>query len=318
MILPEFLYPSNQFMMIACLLLAYLLDYLYPFHSGFLLTIHPVHTSYVMARSLGKPYSSKARGVLTWFIVVITHLALYSIALYVAWNVSVYLWLLVASCIMKTSFSSRLLFDIVRKALRCVVSNDWDCARYWVQQIVRRNVYRLSERHVISAAIESLAESLVDGYTSPLFYVALLGPLGGLLQRIVNSLDSALGYKDPEYINVGWLSAKADTVMNFVPARLTALLMVVLSPTIGGDVKYSLNIWRKYRRATDSVNAGNPISAMAGALKVRLEKPQHYVVGEAVEELNENIMEKALKISLITSATWFLITLHLTILLTLL
>jgi len=305
--LPEFIYPSNPLIMMACVLLAHLLDYLYPFHSGLLLSIHPVHTSYIMARRLGKPYGSKVRGIIAWFITVVAHLALYTFILYVAWGISVYLWVITASYVMKTSFSLKLLLDVVRNALKCMSNDDWGCARYWVQQIVRRDVYKLDSEHVISAAIESLAESLVDGYISPLFYVVLLGPVGGLLQRIINTMDSALGYKDPEYVDVGWLSAKADTVMNFIPARLTALLIITISPVVGGSIKYSLRVWMKYRRATESVNAGNPISAMAGALRVRLEKPKYYVIGDALEGLSENTVVRALKISVLTSITWFLI-----------
>jgi len=308
MFIPEFLYPSNPLIIVICILLAHLLDYLYPYHSGFMLTIHPVHTSYVVARILGRPYSSRARGVIIWIAIVAIHITLYTFILYIAWNINIYLWIFIASYIMKTSFSLRLLLDIVKKALICVSSDDWSCARYWVQQIVRRDVYQIDNEHVISAAIESLAESLVDGYISPLFYTAILGPIGGLFQRIVNTLDSALGYKDPEYIDVGWFSAKMDTIINFIPARITALLIILSSPLTGSSIRYSLNIWRRYRRATESINAGNPISAMAGALRVKLEKIGIYTIGESIEKLDSIAMARGLKISIFAALIWLLIT----------
>ncbi|PUA33988.1 MAG: hypothetical protein B7O98_00825 [Zestosphaera tikiterensis] len=313
MILPDFIYPSNPLLMFASILLAHILDYLYPYHSGFMLFIHPVHTSYVMARKLGKPYSSKVRGFIAWIVTVTTHLLFYILILYIAWNISMYLWVVIASYIMKTSFSLRLLLSIVKKALICVSRNDWNCCRYWVQQIVRRDVYQIDDEHVVSAAIESLAESLVDGYVSPLFYITMLGPIGGLLQRVVNTMDSALGYKDLKYVNVGWFSAKMDTVVNFIPARVAALLIIISSPVIGGSIKYSLNIWRIYRGVTESINAGNPMSAMAGALKVRLEKIGSYSIGEFVERLDDIAMMKALKISTFVALIWLLITVVLTV-----
>ncbi len=308
MFLPEFIYPSNPYLMIICLLLAHILDYIYPYHSGLMFLIHPVHTSYMMAKALGKPYSSRVRGVMTWLITLSTHIVLYGLVLYVAWSVSTYLWMIIASYIMKTSFSLKLLLDIVRRSRDCMVRGDWDCARYWVQQIVRRDVYKIDNEHVISAAVESLAESLVDGYLSPLLYITVLGPLGGLLQRVVNSMDSALGYKDPEYVNVGWFSAKADTVINFIPARVAAMLLIILSPSVGGSVRHSLNVWMMYRKATESVNAGNPISAIAGALKIRLEKIGSYVIGEPLKNLDHTVVTAALRLSILTAMLWFLIT----------
>ncbi len=308
MLIPEFLYPSNPLIIVICILLAYLLDYLYPYHSGFMLTIHPVHTSYVIAKILGKPYSSRLRGIITWITTIVIHITFYTFILYITWNISIYLWIATASYIIKTSFSLRLLLDIVKKASICISNNNWDCARYWIQQIVRRNVYQIDNEHVVSAAIESLAESLVDGYISPLFYIAILGPIGGLFQRIVNTLDSALGYKDPEYVNVGWFSAKMDTIVNFIPARITALLIIFLSPLVGGSIRYSLNIWRRYRKATESINAGNPISAMAGVLRVKLEKMYVYTIGEPIEKLDSTTMTKALKISILVAVIWLLIT----------
>ncbi len=315
MLLPEFIYPSNPYIIAICILIAHLLDYIYPYHSGSMLLIHPVHTSYVMARALGKPYSSRARGVATWIATISIHIALYSSILYIAWRISIYLWIAVASYIMKTSFSLKLLLDIVERSRSCMARGDWGCARYWVQQIVRRNVYQIDNEHVVSASIESLAESIVDGYISPLLYTSILGPIGGLVQRVINSMDSALGYRDPEYIDVGWFSAKMDTIINFIPARIAAVLMVILSPLIGGSIRYSLSIWRRYRRATESINAGNPISAIAGALRIRLEKIGSYTIGEPIRELNYVAIDEALRISKYVALTWLLITIATTMLL---
>ena len=304
MLLPEFLYPGNLLVLLSVLILALVLDYIYPYHSGLLLKIHPVHTSYVLALRLGKPYSSRTRGIVTWFIVTTIHLLVYGAILYFAWYINLYLWILIASYITKTSISIKLLIDIVKNVHKCALRGDWNCSRFWAQQIVRRNVYELDEEHVISASIESLAESLVDGFSSPLFYYVFLGPLGALLQRIANTLDGALGFKTSEYLYVGWFSAKMDTVLNYIPARITALLIVLLSPLINGNVRYSYRIWKEFCRKTESLNAGHPISAIAGALGVKLEKPQHYTIGFSKEKLNAVTIARALRISIAVTIVW--------------
>ena len=181
---------------------------------------------------------------------------------------------------LKTSFSLRLLIESVAKVAEHLEAGRLSEARRVAQGLVRRNVYILGSGHVASAALESLSESLVDGYTSPLFYAVLLGPLGALFQRIVNTLDGALGFKTPEYLEAGWLSAKMDTLVNYVPARLTALLLVLLSPLVGGDRHNAYRIWRQYAGTTESINAGHPMSSLAGALGVVLEKPGHYKLGQ--------------------------------------
>jgi len=280
-VLPRFLYPDDPILLISALALGLVLDIAYPYHSGILLRIHPVHTSYFMAKKLGRPYGSRALGVATWLVVVGTHMLLYSALLYIAWSIHPILWILAAGWILKVSASLRLLIDTVRRVGEALNKGDIDGARYWAQQIVRRNVYKLEPEHVASAAIESLAESLVDGFTSPLLYYAVLGPLGALLQRLANTLDGALGFLTPEYRDVGWFSAKVDTVLNYVPARLTAVLILLMSPLVKGEfLTWAVRTWRVFSRATPSVNAGHPMSAMAGALGVWLEKPGAYRLGD--------------------------------------
>ncbi len=275
-----FFYPYNPAYMIIVLIVALMLDYLYPFHKGLLLRIHPVHTSFILARMLGKKYSSKLRGILTWIFVVSIHIVLYSLILYVSWRISIYLWIAISAYILKLSFSLRLLLDIIGNIQSCLLKGDLDGARRWTQIIVRRDVYELDKPHVISAAIESLGESIVDGFISPLFWYMFLGPIGALMQRLANTMDSALGYKTPEYIDVGWFSAKIDTIINYVPARITALLYLVICLAYRNcNLHRAYMIWRKYHGATESFNAGHPISALAGLIGARLEKPGHYNIG---------------------------------------
>lgn len=300
--LPKFIYPDKHYVLLS-LALALVLDVVYPRHSGILLLIHPVHTSYVLALKLAKPFSSILRGIAVWLVVVTLHLTFYTSVLYLAWCLSPWLWVAVASWITKCSFSLRLLIDIVKRVGVCSAVNDWECARYWTQQIVRRNVYALGRGHVLSAAIESLAESLVDGFTSPLFFFMFLGPIGALLQRIANTLDGALGFKTPPFKDVGWFSARMDTLLNFVPARATALLYIAFA-WVAGSIRRAYTSWRCTATKCESVNACHPMSALAGALGVKLEKPGHYVLGLDHRLPETKDVFRAIDLSLVVAMTW--------------
>ena len=144
----------------------------------------------------------------------------------------------------------------------------------------RRDPNTLNERQIISAAVESIAESTTDGITAPFFFFALFGVPGAFAYRVVNTLDSMVGYKNAEYKNIGWFSAKLDTITNYIPARLTAYLMVVAAFLLGEDWRESWRILQRDKHKTASPNAGYTISAMAGALNIQLEKQGYYTLGD--------------------------------------
>ena len=298
-------------LMAAALILALVLDLAYPEHRGLTLKLHPVHTSYYMALALAKPHSSRLRGVVVWLLVAAAHLAPFALALLASYSIYPALWVVVAAITLKLSASLKLLLDICMNAYRGF-SASLDEARRWVQLIVRRDVSRLDEPRVASAAIESLAESLVDGFTSPLLYYAILGPLGALAQRIANTLDGALGYKTPEYRDVGWFSARMDTAINYIPARLTAALIVLLSPIARGSVKEAYRVWRAWSRATESLNAGHPMSAMAGALGVKLEKPGYYTLNHEARHPKPEDIPRGVRLAVAVAIAHTLLCLTLT------
>ncbi|MGF3522573.1 MAG: adenosylcobinamide-phosphate synthase CbiB, partial [Candidatus Bathyarchaeia archaeon] len=135
------------------------------------------------------------------------------------------------------------------------------------------------------------AESTTDGVTSPLFFFALFGVPGAIAFRVVNTLDSMVGYKDAVHVNIGWFSAKLDTMANFVPARVTALLMVISAALLGANWRKAWHILHRDKNKTASPNAGWTISAMAGALEVQLEKEGHYAVGDKGQISPNHIMD---------------------------
>jgi adenosylcobinamide-phosphate synthase len=149
---------------------------------------------------------------------------------------------------------------------------------------------------VLSATVETIAEGTVDGVTGPLFLYSLLGVPGALAYRVINTLDSTVGYKDRTYLYVGWFSATLDTIANYFPSRITGLLTVVSSAILRLDQPNCMRILARDHAKTASANAGWPMSAVAGALGVMLEKPGFYAVGEPTRMLEPSDISKALKI----------------------
>lgn len=167
--------------------------------------------------------------------------------------------------------------------MACLERGDLPGARQSLSMIVRRDTGNLGEQHVLSATIECVSESTVDGIAGPVFYYSLLGPAGALAYRAVNTLDSMVGYKDDYYKHIGWMSARLDTAANYMPARVTAFLMVVSARILRADWKNSLQVLQRDHDKTFSPNAGYPMAAVAGALRIRLEKIGHYALGDAQE-----------------------------------
>ena len=283
----------NSLTSYAILSLALILDFLYPYHKGFALSTHPVHTSYILGEHLVKPYASRLYGIALWFIVVSAHLVPFILIQHFLvdyWGLSPIIpliYVLIFSYLLKVSFSLRLLISSGLEVYKESIKGEWNNARRVVKGLVRRDVSDLSEGELLSACIESLAESLVDGFISPLFYFPFLGPVGSLFQRVSNTLDGLLGFKTSELINVGWFSAKADTILNYVPARLAAAYIILSSMLLHLNWEISLRTWLRDRHKTESLNAGNPMSAMAGALRVRLAKQGFYELGDKKWSLPE-------------------------------
>lgn len=172
--------------------------------------------------------------------------------------------------------------------------------RLQVARIVGRDTANLSDREVRTAALETLAENLSDGVIAPLFWYTLLGLPGMMAYKMVNTLDSMIGYRSDRYKDFGCMAAKIDDVANFIPARLTALLMVAVSG------RFSL--WRfvmKYGPRHASPNSGWPEAALAGILDCRFGGPHDYFgktvdkpfIGTNNRDLTTADMEKAVSIN---------------------
>ncbi len=176
-------------------------------------------------------------------------------------------------------YSAVALRDLVRHAMRvheALAVGDLETARQRVAMIVGRDTKSLDAEGVIRAAVESVAENIVDGITAPLFYAALGGPVAAIGYKAVNTMDSLFGYRNARYERFGKVAARLDDAANFLPARLTGLLLVAAAVLFGLDGRRAWRIFRRDRLAHKSPNAGHPEAAVAGALGVRLGGPAVY------------------------------------------
>lgn len=228
--------------------------------------------------------------LITYFVLDVIRISLGLIALVVA-----------SAILLKTTFALQTLKRFAEPIAQSLENQDLESARKDLQKIVGRKTQGLDEAHVVSGAVESVAEGIVDGITSPLFYYALLGVPGSVGFRAINTLDSMVAYRTEEFLDLGWMSAKLDTLANYIPARLSALLIVVSSFMLGEDWKGSLRILRRDHGRTASVNAGWPMSAMAGALNIQLEKVGNYALGDNIGNRSFDHVRRSIRIAKVSS-----------------
>ena len=176
--------------------------------------------------------------------------------------------------------------------------------RAQVARIVGRDTSDLSAQEVRTAALETLAENLSDGVIAPLFWLAALGVPGMVAYKMVNTLDSMIGYKTERYKDFGCWAARIDDVANYIPARLTALLMVLPHAVVSGQWSIFTFV-RHYGRMHASPNSGYPEAALAGILNCRFGGPHYYFgelfdkpfIGENDRELTTADMRKAVRVN---------------------
>ncbi|HJB18303.1 MAG TPA: adenosylcobinamide-phosphate synthase CbiB [Candidatus Bariatricus faecipullorum] len=182
-----------------------------------------------------------------------------------------------------------------------------------VSRIVGRDTERLTEDGVIKAAVETVAENTSDGVVAPLFYLFLAGPLGGFFYKAVNTMDSMVGYQNERYQYFGTAAARLDDVMNWIPARLSALFMMVSALPCGYSVREAWRIYRRDRRNHKSPNAAQTEAVMAGALGIRLAGDAWYFgkrypkpfIGDASRPVEREDILRAGRLEYATAVTAF-------------
>ena len=221
-------------------------------------------------------------------------------------NVNFIAYVIVGAFLLKSTFSLRELRRAALGIKNLLLDKKLGEARFELRSLVSRDTSNLSEPLVVSATIESVAENASDSFVAPLFYFLLLGIPGAIAYRVVNTLDAMVGYHG-KYEYLGKFASRLDDVLNFIPARLTALLLVLaafLSRRAGGT---SWRVALKEHARTESINAGWPMAATAGALGVQLEKIGHYKLGKAPTPLRAKTIDDSLKLVYLAMFTWILI-----------
>ena len=189
--------------------------------------------------------------------------------------------------------------------LDAVEKNELNKARANLSMIVKRNTKNLDKNHILSGTLESLSENIVDGITGPMFYFAIFGLPGAFAYRIVNTVDSMVGYKTQMFKNLGWFGANCDNILNYIPSRLTGLTIVLGSMLLGHDWKNCYEIFKRDGKKTDSPNAGYPMAAFAGALGTKFEKLEHYSLGTGDNEITSKKVKDAIRLMKVTSLLFF-------------
>jgi adenosylcobinamide-phosphate synthase len=209
--------------------------------------------------------------------------------------------------LLKTTIAIKGMENHASKIMNALSKNDLDDARAKLSMIVKRNTKNLDKQHIISATLESISENIVDGITGPLFYYSIFGLVGAFVYRTVNTADSMIGYKTEIFRNVGWFAANCDKILNFLPSRLTSLVMVLSCIILKKDWRHSIHIMKRDGPKTESPNAGYPMATLAGALGIKFEKMEHYVLGDGNSEISERHFKSAISIMKITSILFVLI-----------
>ena len=212
---------------------------------------------------------------------------------------------LIGAMLLKTTIAIRGMEKHAINVLESLENNNLNMARNHLSMIVKRNTTNLDKNHVLSGVLESISENTVDGITGPMFYYAFFGLPGAFFYRIVNTADSMIGYKNDLFKNLGWFTATCDTILNYIPSRLTGLMMIVSAALLHNNWRHSYKIMMRDGKKTESPNAGYPMAALAGALETKFEKINHYKLGDGEIILTKQHVISAINIMKLTSILFF-------------
>jgi adenosylcobinamide-phosphate synthase len=242
------------------------------------------------------PKIEKFNGVLLGLTAIAVVAIPVFLVLYFCLALSFLVYILLGAFIFKLTMCLKLETQIATQAAEAMKKGDLATGRECVGMFSRRKTEGLNNPQIASGIIESMAENLTDFKLSPLFYYSFFGVTGAIVFKVINILDGTVGFKDKERINLGWFSAKLDTVVNYPMSRLTAFFIMLAAPFAGGSAKNTWKIMFRDAKKVPSTNHGWPMAAIAGALNVELEKPGIYIIGDAKEQLSEKHIYQALKI----------------------
>ena len=255
--------------------------------------------------------TEKALGVLLGLTAIAaftipTFVGLWAIYTYLPLYFNLLFYAVIGIILLKMTICIKLETDWAKATAKAIDADDAAETKKYAH-FSRRDSRNLNAAQMGSAVIESMSENLIDFKLSPMMSFALFGVTGAIAFRVINTLDGMVGFKTKEHINTGWFSANVDNIVNYIPTRLSALLMIVAAALLRMDAK---NAWRmacRDHRKTPSRNHGWPMGAVAGALRIQLEKPGQYILGDAQEPLTGKKVLDAMRIRDVTIILWGLL-----------
>ena len=240
-------------------------------------------------------------------VIVVFTMALFAVPVYYLLSylkgINIWAYVVVAALLLKSSFSLKELHRATFKIKSLLDAGNLKKARAEVGYLVSRDTQNLDEPHLISATVEVAAESTTDSLVAPLFYFLLLGVPGAIAYRVVNTFDARIGYRG-EYEYLGKFAARLDDVLNFIPARVSGILLVVAAYLSRKDRRKAWQVMLHDHAKTASPNAGWSMSAAAGALGVQLNKLGYYKLGNPDKPLSGAFIPSAMKLVEVSAILW--------------
>lgn len=222
------------------------------------------------------PEKERTAGVLLVLIVELLSVCIPTAILFFCYRINIWAGIAAESIMCCYLLAARCLERESMKVYRALVSDDMQKAKEALSMIVGRDTAGLDRNGIIRAAVETVAENTSDGVTAPLFYIMPGGAAAGFFYKAANTMDSMIGYKNEKYIDFGYFAARLDDVLNFIPSRITALIMIMSAFILGFDGKNAWKIWRRDRTNHASPNSAQTESVCAGALDIMLGGDAYY------------------------------------------
>ncbi len=252
----------------------------------------------------------KKGGIILSIIVLIVSTAIPFAILIVLYRINLWFGIAAESVMCYYLIAPKCLRDESMKVYRAIEKNDIETARRSVSMIVGRDTDKLDNTGIIRAAVETVAENTSDGVTAPLMYISIGGAVLGFFYKAANTMDSMIGYKNEKYADLGRFAAKLDDFLNFIPSRLTALIMIFSAYLLRFNGRNAFKIWRRDRRKHASPNSAQTESVCAGALKIQLAGDAYYFgvlhkkeyIGDNIRSVENEDIRRANRLMYCTSA----------------
>ncbi|EMU55499.1 MULTISPECIES: cobalamin biosynthesis protein [Clostridium] len=282
---------------------------------------HPVRGIGLLASKLETIFrkllknSLKIAGLIVWMITIILTFAITYGIIFVCMKINKYLGIIVQGIIIYFCISAKGLVVEGYKVIKYLNEGNIEKSRKQLSYIVGRDTESLDSKGITRAVIETIAENMSDGVIAPILFAGIFGAAGSMAYKAVNTMDSMFGYKNEKYIKFGYFPAKLDDLFNYIPARVTGILIIISSFFLKRDYKNSFKIYKRDRYNHTSPNSAHPEAAMAGALDIQLGGANYYfgkivekpVIGDKIKEIEINDVKKTAEILYLSAVMGFIL-----------